>query len=83
MKQTNKSNKKAPVATISLLPEGYGKKNNAKGGRKASRKRKGHYVWVTIRHRTYWRTGSGTKVTAERFETYRKWVSDSQKKGGL
>ena len=51
--------------------------------RKVPKKRTGHYVWVTLRHRTYWRTGSGTKVTAERFETYRKWVSDSQKKGDL
>ena len=51
--------------------------------RKVAKMRKGHYVWVTIRHRTYWRTGSGTKVAAERFETYRKWVSDSEKKGGL
>ena len=54
-----------------------------KGQRKVAKKRTGHYVWVTIRHRTYWRTGSGTKVTAERFETYRKGVSDWQKKGDL
>ena len=78
MKTQNKTNKKVPVATISLLPEKNEKENNAKGARKASRKRKGHYVWVTIRHRTYWRTGAGTKVTAERFETYRKWVVDEQ-----
>lgn len=74
MNKTNKSVKKVPVATIKLLPEGYGKKSSAKVGRSASRKRNGHYVTVVTRYRTYWRDGSGTKVTAERFETSRRWV---------
>ena len=82
MKTNNKSNKKVPVATISLLPEEYGKKNIAKADRRAVRRRKGHYVTVVTRYRTYWRTGSGTKITSERFETTRKWVEDTRKKGG-
>lgn len=82
MKNKNKSNKKVPAATISLLPEGYGKKNIAKAGRRAVRKCKGHFVTVVTRYRTYWRTGSGTKITNEHYETYRKWVEDAKTNGG-
>lgn len=83
MKQTNKSNKKVPVAVISLLPVECGKKRNATGPAQVSSKRVGHYEQVTVRHRTYWRTGSETKVTFECFETYRKWVWDRRENGGV
>ena len=82
MKNTKKTNKKVPVAIISLLPEGYGEEHAAPKGCKISRKRKGHWVRVVTRYRTYLRTGSGTKITHEHFESHREWRPDAKRKGG-
>lgn len=46
--------------------------------KQTSKRKRGHYVTVVTRYRTYWRTGSGTKITAERFETFRRWVKDEK-----
>lgn len=77
MKKQNNAIKKVPVATIALPV-----KQKVKRATKGLGKRKGHYEWVTMRYRTEWRTGSGTRITSETFETYREWVKDTQSKGG-
>ena len=82
MKQDKKTNKKVPVATIRLLPVGYGETTSEKAVRLTGKKGKGHYETRVTRYRTYWRHGSGVKIISERFETCRVWVRGTRKAGG-
>lgn len=82
MNKDKKTNKKVPVATIKLLPVGYGETASDKSVRLTGRKGKGHYETRITRYRTYWRHGSGVKVISERFESCRVWVREACKRGG-